>query len=193
MVEAHGPGTPVGDPIEYASLANVYGTGGPCALGSVKTNFGHMQAASGALGLIKAILALQHGVVPPNLHFTRLPDDLTQIETKLFVPQATTPWPTNGQHARRAAVSSYGISGTNVHAILEQAPANPCTRMGRRPDPRSPHHWCSRCHRVRLTNCAGPPGGWPTGWRARRRTPWRCRIWPTPWPVGVGTGPCGPP
>ncbi|MFZ3345306.1 type I polyketide synthase, partial [Mycobacterium sp.] len=127
MVEAHGPGTPVGDPIEYVSLANVYGTGGPCALGSVKTNFGHMQATSGALGLIKAVLALQHGVVPPNLHFTRLPDDLTQIETKLFVPQATTPWPTNGQHVRRAAVSSYGLSGTNVHAILEQAPQTVAT------------------------------------------------------------------
>jgi polyketide synthase 5 len=122
MVEAHGPGTPVGDPIEYASLANVYGIEGPCALASVKTNFGHTQAASGALGLIKAVLALQHGVVPPNLHFTRLPDDLTRIDTKLFVPQATTLWPTNGQHARRAAVSAYGISGTNVHAILEQAP-----------------------------------------------------------------------
>ncbi|HVQ98497.1 MAG TPA: sulfolipid-1 biosynthesis phthioceranic/hydroxyphthioceranic acid synthase, partial [Mycobacterium sp.] len=122
MVEAHGPGTPVGDPIEYTSLAEVYGIDGPCALASVKTNFGHTQAASGALGLIKAVLALQHGVVPPNLHFTRLPDDLTQIDTKLFVPQATTLWPTNGQHARRAAVSSYGLSGTNVHAILEQAP-----------------------------------------------------------------------
>jgi polyketide synthase 5 len=122
MVEAHGPGTPIGDPLEYASLANVYGIEGPCALASVKTNFGHTQAASGAVGLIKAVLALQHGVVPPNLHFTRLPDDLTQIDTKLFVPQTTTLWPTNGQHARRAAVSSYGLSGTNVHAILEQAP-----------------------------------------------------------------------
>jgi polyketide synthase 5 len=131
MVEAHGPGTPVGDPIEYSSLANVYGTEGPCALTSVKTNFGHTQAASGALGLIKAVLALQHGVVPQNLHFNRLPDDLTQIGTKLFVPQATTPWPmpgpTNGQHARRAAVSSYGLSGTNVHAILEQAPETVAT------------------------------------------------------------------
>jgi polyketide synthase 5 len=122
MVEAHGPGTPVGDPIEYASLANVYGIEGPCALASVKTNFGHTQATSGALGLIKAVLALQHGVVPQNLHFTQLPDDLAQIDTKLFVPQDITPWPTNGQHARRAAVSSYGYSGTNVHAILEQAP-----------------------------------------------------------------------
>ncbi len=122
MVEAHGPGTPVGDPIEYTSLANVYGVDGPCALASVKTNFGHAQSASGPLGLMKAILALQHGVVPQNLHFNRLPDDLAGIETKLFIPQAATPWPTNGHHPRRASVSSYGFSGTNVHAVLEQAP-----------------------------------------------------------------------
>ena len=64
MVEAHGTGTPVGDPIEYASLAEVYGIDGPCALGSVKTNFGHTQSAAGALGLMKAVLAVQHGVVP---------------------------------------------------------------------------------------------------------------------------------
>ena len=122
MVEAHGPGTPVGDPIEYASLAKVYGVDGPCALASVKTNFGHAQSASGPLGLIKAILALQHGVVPRNLHFTRLPDELARIDTKLFVPQEPTRWATNGHHPPRAAVSSYGLSGTNVHAILEQAP-----------------------------------------------------------------------
>ena len=122
MVEAHGPGTPVGDPIEYASLANVYGIEGPCALATVKTNFGHAQSAAGALGLMKTILALQHGVVPQNLHFTRLPDEMARIDTKLFVPQEITPWPANGHHPRRAAVSSYGLSGTNVHAIVEQAP-----------------------------------------------------------------------
>lgn len=122
-VEAHGTGTPVGDPIEFSSLAAVYGTAGPCVLGSVKTNFGHMQSTSGPLGLMKAILALQHGIVPQNLHFTRLPDEMARIKTDLFVPQANTPWPTNGPHPRRAAVSSYGMSGTNVHAIVEQAPA----------------------------------------------------------------------
>ncbi len=123
MVEAHGPGTPVGDPIEYASLAEVYGVDGPCALGSVKTNFGHTQAAAGALGLMKAVLAVQHGVVPRNLHFNQLPDDFAEIPTNLFVPQSTTPWPGIDQQApRRAAVSSYGFSGTNVHAIVEQAP-----------------------------------------------------------------------
>ncbi len=122
MVEAHGTGTPVGDPIEYASLAKVYGVDGRCALTSVKTNMGHAQAASGAVGLMKAVLAVRHGVVPPNLHFTRLPDQLARIETNLFVPQETTAWCTNGHHPRRAAVSSYGLSGTNVHAIVEQAP-----------------------------------------------------------------------
>ena len=124
MVEAHGPGTPIGDPIEYASVAEVYGTEGPCALASVKTNFGHTQSTSGVLGLAKAILALQHGEVPRNLHFTRLPDEIAPIQTNLFVPVVTTPWPICNGHAtpRRAAVSSYGFSGTNVHAILEQAP-----------------------------------------------------------------------
>jgi len=125
MVEAHGTGTPTGDPVEYASLAEVYGVGGPCALASSKTNFGHTQSASGALGLMKAVLALEHGVVPQNLHFTRLPDEMAQIATNLFVPQANTPWPTNGHAPRRAAVSAYGISGTNAHAILEQAPETP--------------------------------------------------------------------
>lgn len=127
MVEAHGPGTPVGDPIEYASLAQVYGVDGPCALASVKTNFGHTQSAAGTLGLMKAILALQHGEVPQNLHFTRLPDELVPIETNLFVPQENTPWPGDGRQPRRAAVSSYGVSGTNAHAIVEQAPAAPAS------------------------------------------------------------------
>jgi acyl transferase domain-containing protein/acyl carrier protein len=122
LVEAHGTGTPVGDPIEYASLAQVYGTDGPCALGSVKTNFGHTQSAAGALGMMKAVLSVQHGVVPRNLHFTRLPGEMARVQTELFVPQSNTVWPTSGQHPRRVAVSSYGVSGTNVHAIVEQAP-----------------------------------------------------------------------
>ncbi|MCW2564571.1 MAG: polyketide synthase, partial [Mycobacterium sp.] len=123
MVEAHGPGTPIGDPIEYASLAAVYGIDGPCALASAKTNFGHTQSAAGVIGLIKAVLALQHGLVPRNLHFTRLPDDLARIDTKLFVPHELSLLPTIGGQQRRAAVSSYGLSGTNVHGVLEQAPA----------------------------------------------------------------------
>ncbi|TDH57683.1 SDR family NAD(P)-dependent oxidoreductase [Mycobacterium eburneum] len=130
MVEAHGTGTPVGDPIEYASLAEVYGIDHPCALGSAKTNFGHAQSASGVVGLIKTVLALQHAAVPRNLHFIRMPDEMARISTKLFVPQATTDWPGDVAGPRRAAVSSYGLSGTNVHAILEQAPTVEQERPG---------------------------------------------------------------
>ena len=122
MIEAHGTGTPVGDPIEYASLAAVYGTEGPCALGSVKTNIGHAQSASGAIGLIKAVLALQHGAVPANLHFTALPEPMARLRSSLVVPTELMAWPVAGDHPRRAAVSSYGLSGTNVHAVLEQGP-----------------------------------------------------------------------
>jgi polyketide synthase 5 len=122
MVEAHGPGTPMGDPIEYASLAEVYGVDGPCAVASAKTNFGHTQSAAGVLGLMKAVLALQHGSVPRNLHFTRLPDQLARIDTKLFVPQELSLLPSTDGQPRRAAVSSYGLSGTNVHGVLEEAP-----------------------------------------------------------------------
>lgn len=127
-VEAHGTGTPVGDPIEFTSLAQVYGTAGPCVLGSVKTNLGHAQSASGAVGMLKAILALRHGVVPQNLHFTEMPEDLTRLDSGLFVPETVTPWPGNGEQVRRAAVSSYGLSGTNVHVILEQAPQSQAPR-----------------------------------------------------------------
>jgi acyl transferase domain-containing protein/acyl carrier protein len=122
-IEAHGTGTPVGDPIEFTSLAQAYGKAGRVLLGSAKSNFGHTESASGAVGLIKAILEIRHGVVPPMVHFSRLPDELAGIETGLVVPTEATPWPTNGYAGpRRAAVSSYGISGTNVHAIVEQAP-----------------------------------------------------------------------
>ena len=134
MIEAHGTGTPVGDPIEFASLAQVYGIDRACALGSAKSNLGHTEAAAGTVGMIKAILSLQHGVVPPMVHHTRLPDDLAQIKTGLFVPQQVTPWPSEDDGApRRAAVSSYGMSGTNVHAVLEQAPQTSTPRNG--PDP----------------------------------------------------------
>lgn len=135
MVETHGTGTATGDPIEYSSLAAVYGINRPCGLAASKTNFGHTQSAAGALGLMKAVLALQHGVIPRNLHFNRLPDAMAQIETNLFVPLDNTPWPQSHHGPRRAAVSSYGVSGTNVHAIVEQAPdeANRGTRRNGTP------------------------------------------------------------
>jgi polyketide synthase 5 len=122
MIEAHGTGTPVGDPTEFRSLAEVYGIEGPCALASVKSNVGHTESAAGTVGLIKAVMALRHGTVPRMLHFTQLPEDLARIDTNLFVPEENTSWPADDAHPRRAAVSSYGMSGTNAHAILEQAP-----------------------------------------------------------------------
>ena len=121
-VEAHGTGTPVGDPIEFTSLATEYGRTGKVLLGSAKSNFGHTESAAGALGFLKAVLELQHGVVPPMVHFNRMPEALAAIETGLSVPQEVTPWPAGHGETRRIAVSSYGISGTNVHAIVEQAP-----------------------------------------------------------------------
>jgi polyketide synthase 5 len=119
-----------------AYLSNDRRIGGPGllrALASVKTNLGHAQAASGSLGLMKAILALQHGVVPRNLHFTPLPDELARIETKLFVPHEATPWGANGHHPRRAAVSSYGLSGPTLEECYEAVRAvimaEPCTLL----------------------------------------------------------------
>ena len=94
LVEADGAGTPGGDSIEFASLAQVYGAdGNQCVLGSVKSNAGHTDSAAGAVALTKAILSLRHGAIPPMLHFTRLPDDLARIETGLVVPERTAPWP----------------------------------------------------------------------------------------------------
>ena len=123
MVEGHGTGTPVGDTIEYTSTSTVYGHAGRCALTSVKSNFGHAESAAGVLGLMKTVLSVHHGVVPRNIGFNRLPDHLAKIETGLFVPQENTPWPVDAAVApRRAGVSSYGMSGTNVHVVLEQAP-----------------------------------------------------------------------
>ncbi|WP_264991955.1 type I polyketide synthase, partial [Mycobacterium montefiorense] len=126
MVEAHGTGTPKGDPLEFTSLTEVYGAAGNrVALGSAKANVGHTEAAAGAVGLVKAVLGLRHGVVPPMAHFSRLPDELKQIDTGLFVPQEVTQWPDKGDGPRRAGVTSFGMSGTNVHAVLEQAPEAP--------------------------------------------------------------------
>ncbi|MFF7178014.1 SDR family NAD(P)-dependent oxidoreductase [Streptomyces sp. NPDC008121] len=124
MVEAHGPGTAVGDPIEFAAVAAVYGKGRDrCALGSVKTNIGHTEPVSGVAGLLKAIASLRHGLVPASLHFNSWNPQIDADGTRLFVPTDTTEWPVRGG-ARLAAVSSFGISGTNVHVVLEQPPTS---------------------------------------------------------------------
>ncbi len=122
LVEAHGLGNPDADRAEYKGLAAVYGADAPCFLGSVKANFGHCQAASGPLGLLKAILAVDRGTVPEHLNFARLPDQLARVQTNLVVPQENSPWPAPADHPRRAAVSAHGLSGTNVHIVVEQSP-----------------------------------------------------------------------
>ncbi|MFB7666718.1 SDR family NAD(P)-dependent oxidoreductase [Kitasatospora sp. NPDC056138] len=122
LVEAHGPGTPAGDPVEFKALAAVYGPGDqPCAVGSVKTNIGHTESVSGLAGLIKAVMAVRHAQVPGNLHFKEWNPDISPEGTRLFVPTELSQWPVTGG-PRLAAVSSYGFSGTNVHVIVEQAP-----------------------------------------------------------------------
>ncbi|MGP2438642.1 SDR family NAD(P)-dependent oxidoreductase [Streptomyces sp. JW3] len=133
MVEAHGPGTAVGDPIEFAAVAAVYGKGRDrCALGSVKTNIGHTEPVSGVAGLLKAIASLRHGRVPASLHFTDWNPQIDPSGTRLFVPTDTTEWPVR-KGARLAAVSSFGISGTNVHVVLEQPPSPAPVRRPARP------------------------------------------------------------
>jgi len=122
-VEAHGTGTALGDPIEFEALAATYGSGQvPCALGAVKTNLGHLEAAAGIAGLIKAVLVLEHAQVPPNLNFSRWNPAIDASGTRFFVPTVATPWPQEAAGPRRAAVSSFGMSGTNAHVVIEQAP-----------------------------------------------------------------------
>ncbi|MCV7091014.1 type I polyketide synthase, partial [Mycobacterium interjectum] len=119
-VEAHGTGTSLGDPIEFEALAATYGRGeGSCALGAVKTNIGHLEAASGVAGFIKAVLAVQHGQIPPNLHFSQWNPAIDPSPTRFFVPLEKVAWPSNSG-PRRAAVSSFGLGGTNAHVVVEQ-------------------------------------------------------------------------
>ena len=128
-VETHGTGTILGDPIEFESLAATYGRGeGSCALGSVKTNIGHLEAAAGVAGFIKAVLTVERGHIPPNLHFTRWNPAIDASATRLFVPTESAPWPA-ATGPRRGAVSSFGLSGTNAHVVIEQAPDTPDTEV----------------------------------------------------------------
>ncbi|UED87913.1 type I polyketide synthase [Streptomyces profundus] len=125
-LETHGTGTLKGDPIELAGATAAYREDtdrtGYCALGAVKANIGHLDAASGLAGLLKALLVLQHGVLPPIAGFAE-PNPLLELENSPFyVPRSPRPWPATGT-PRRAGLTSLGVGGTNVHLILEQAPA----------------------------------------------------------------------
>ncbi|MGE3267194.1 MAG: SDR family NAD(P)-dependent oxidoreductase [Chloroflexota bacterium] len=127
-VEAHGTGTELGDPIEIAALTQAFRVGTDntryCAIGSVKTNMGHLDAAAGIAGLLKTVLALKHRQIPPSLHFERPNPNIDFTGSPFYVNTELKPWATNGG-PRRAGVSSFGIGGTNAHVVVEEAPISP--------------------------------------------------------------------
>ncbi|MCY3875651.1 MAG: SDR family NAD(P)-dependent oxidoreductase [Rhodobacteraceae bacterium] len=127
-LEAHGTGTAVGDPIEINAVANVYGkgrgAGQPLLVGSVKTNLGHLESAAGIAGLIKAVLVMQRGVIPKHLHFRDPNPSLDWNELPLQVTSSMMDLPARGGRPRLAGVNSFGISGTNVHIVVEEYPAS---------------------------------------------------------------------
>ena len=128
-VEAHGTGTVLGDPIEARALGAVLGAGRPSGpgerliVGSVKTNIGHLEAAAGVAGLIKAALVVNKGAIPAHLHFKAINPHIDLAETPIAIPTTLTPWPEG--RPRLAGVSSFGLSSTNAHVILEAPPARP--------------------------------------------------------------------
>ncbi|MBM4089215.1 MAG: AMP-binding protein, partial [Planctomycetes bacterium] len=124
-IEAHGTGTSLGDPIEVNSLKTVLMEGRAadqrCFIGSVKTNIGHLEAAAGIAGLIKVVLAMERGEIPPHLHLKRLNPNIAIDNTPLSIPAQRTAWPAAAR--RLAGVSSFGFGGTNAHVIVAQPPA----------------------------------------------------------------------
>jgi acyl transferase domain-containing protein/acyl carrier protein len=124
-IEAHGTGTPLGDPIEIEALTQAFRAStdkkGFCAIGSVKTNVGHLDTAAGVTGLIKTVLALKHQQIPPSLHFETPNPEIDFANSPFYVNTKLSKWKSNGT-PRRGGISSFGIGGTNAHVILEEAP-----------------------------------------------------------------------
>ncbi|HEU4359921.1 MAG TPA: type I polyketide synthase, partial [Mycobacterium sp.] len=124
-VEAHGTGTALGDPIELDALSQVFAErndSAPLVVGSVKTNLGHLESAAGIAGFIKTVLSVQHGYIPKHLNFTRLTPNASAGAARFVIPAEGMQWPAVNR-PRRAAVSSFGVSGTNANVVIEQAPA----------------------------------------------------------------------
>ena len=132
-VESHGTGTPLGDPIEVTALTRAFRTKtskrGYCALGSLKSNIGHLDAAAGVAGLIKATLALKHRLIPPTLHFEKPNPELDLDESPFYVNSELQVWSTD--KPRRAAVSAFGMGGTNAHVVLEEPPLRKASGLTR--------------------------------------------------------------
>ena len=126
-VETHGTGTPIGDPIETASLGAVYGTDRsedrPLLIGSAKTTIGHLEAAAGITGIVKVALSLKHSLLAPNLHFNKPSSSIDFAGLRLRVVNQLQPWPISPDERRRGAVSAFGIGGTNAHVVLEDLPS----------------------------------------------------------------------
>jgi acyl transferase domain-containing protein/thioesterase domain-containing protein len=128
-IEAHGTGTAVGDPIELAALAQVYGDrdrGGPCGIGSIKTNIGHLDTAAGVASLIKVALAMRHEKIPASLNYRRPNSRFDFAKSRFYVVDHGRPWPRDDS-PRRAAVNSLGVGGTNAHTIVEEPPVRVAT------------------------------------------------------------------
>ncbi|MEU9042879.1 MULTISPECIES: type I polyketide synthase [unclassified Kitasatospora] len=123
-IEAHGTGTPLGDPIEVAGLTKAFDTKerNYCAIGSTKANIGHLDAAAGAAGFARAVLALEHGEIPPSINYDTPNAALLLDRTPFYVPTTARPWP-RAATPRRAGVSAFAVGGTNAHVVLQEAPA----------------------------------------------------------------------
>jgi acyl transferase domain-containing protein/acyl carrier protein len=136
-VEAHGTGTTLGDPIELRALGAVFAkrpASAPLMVGSVKTNIGHLEAAAGIAGLVKVVLALQHGTIPPHLHLHNPNPYIPWSTLPITVPTKTTRWDASARSTRFAGLSSFGFSGTNAHMVLADAPrAERRTEAAQRP------------------------------------------------------------
>lgn len=193
VLEAHGTGTPLGDPIELKALAPIYGRPervSPLRLASVKTNLGHLEGAAGIAGLIKAVLMVQHGRIPPHLHLRQLTPYLNWSDWSLQIPTALESWPQR-LGPRRAAVSSFGFSGTNAHVIVEQAPQELSLERRSAPSQGSVRDWLllSASTEVGIRSFAAamarwladqPVAAWPdicaTSRQARSSLSWRLAI-----------------